>query len=190
MTSLLLSHTEYPEMSTRPRVAATADRAGDLLAVESRPIDLTDLLTVARGLVRSARRWPGMSQPVRRRWDLMMASETFEAWVIGWPPGGAIELHDHGCSSGAVVVASGELVETVVADRGRGLIATETAVIPTLGSVTFGTSHVHDIVNMGTTPAISVHVYAPRLTSMTYYEIKAGHLEAGRTIRYHLEAAI
>jgi hypothetical protein len=56
--------------------------------------------------------------------------------------------------------------------------------------VKFGCSHVHDIVNLGSTPAISVHVYGPRLTAMTYYRLGTNGLETGRTVRYHLGAEV
>ena len=65
-----------------------------------------------------------------------------------------------------------------------GGVALRTATIPTNRSVSFAERHVHDIVNMGAVPAISVHVYAPRLTSMTYYRMVEGVLEARSTVRY------
>jgi predicted metal-dependent enzyme (double-stranded beta helix superfamily) len=153
-------------------------------------MDSSTLLAIAEGLAPSARRWPGMAEPTRRVWDLIAASEAFEAWVISWPPGGAIELHDHGGSSGAVVVAGGELVEVAVAEDRRGVLETTSTVLPLSASVTFGRAHVHEIVNLGSRPAISVHVYAPRLTTMTYYQLSNGLLEARATVRYELGAAI
>jgi predicted metal-dependent enzyme (double-stranded beta helix superfamily) len=131
-----------------------------------------------------------MREPTRRVWDLMAASEAFEAWVIGWPPGGAVELHDHGGSSGAVVVVEGELVEMEVAKDWLGALATKRTVLPASASVTFCTAHVHEIVNLGPRPAISVHVYAPRLTAMTFYEFSHGLLDARATVHYELGAAI
>jgi hypothetical protein len=62
--------------------------------------------------------------------------------LMGRPCGGAIDLHDHGGSAGAV----------------------------------------HDLVNPAPTPALSVHVYAPRLTHMTYYDHRpSGFLRPLRT---------
>ena len=49
-----------------------------------------------------------------RRWKLITRTESYEAWVIVWPPGGKIDLHDHGGSEGAIVVVSGSLLETAV----------------------------------------------------------------------------
>jgi Cysteine dioxygenase type I len=148
--------------------------------------DPSTLLAIARGLADSALLWPGMGNPSRRVWDLMVASPNFEAWVIGWPPGGGIELHDHGKSGGAVVVARGELLEVAVTQNEQGALATTDRALPTPASVTFGIAHVHEIVNLGPGPAISVHVYAPRLTAMTYYEFSNGLLEPRATVRAEL----
>jgi hypothetical protein len=149
-----------------------------------------ELLSIALDLAARAPSWPGMAQPTCRSWELMLASETVEAWVIAWPPGGSVELHDHGGSAGAVVVAQGELVETSVVVQPSGGVALRASTIGVGRSVGFGGHHVHDIVNAGAVPAISVHVYAPRLTSMTYYQLTEDGLEAGSTVRYRFGEAV
>jgi hypothetical protein len=120
----------------------------------------------------------------------MAVSDAFEAWVIAWPPGGAIELHDHGGSSGAVLVATGELKETTIVPVASGGVALETTTVGAGQSVGFDGRHVHDIVNVGNVPAISVHVYAPRLTTMRYYRVFDGVLHEGPTVRYHFGEAV
>jgi hypothetical protein len=95
-------------------------------------------------------------------------------------------LHDHDDSAGAVVVVDGELVETLVAHQADGSVTTTTRRMATGTSWSMGRRHVHDVVNDGSTPAVSVHVYAPRLTSMTHYRIDGGALEALRTVHYRL----
>jgi hypothetical protein len=145
-----------------------------------------ELLALAQGLVASARQRPGMVGITTRSWELMASSDTFEAWVIGWPPGGTIALHDHGRSAAAVVVAAGELVETTVECGLDGSATTATRRMPTDSSWTMAGRHVHDIVNDGPAPALSVHVYAPRLTSMTNYRLVDGHLRPEQTIHYRL----
>jgi len=141
---------------------------------------------MAEGLATIARGWPGMAGATGRRWELLAASDTFEAWVIGWPPGGTIELHDHGESAGAVVVVDGELVETLVAHQVDGAVTTTSRRMATGTSWSMDRRHVHDVVNDGSTPAVSVHIYAPRLTSMTHYRLDGGTLEVERTVRYRL----
>ena len=103
------------------------------------------------------------------RWyALLAATDRFEAWVIGWPVGGAIELHDHGGSSGAIHVVRGALEEASTNRVLRTPLAR--ARVGEDEVVTFGTDHVHDLVNVGDAPALSIHVYAPRLVSMTFYD--------------------
>jgi hypothetical protein len=157
---------------------------------DSVDMDPCNLLGIARGLAHDAQNWSGMREPARRVWELIDSSQDFEAWVIGWPPGGAIELHDHGESGGAVVVAQGELVEMVITEDGNGTLAMTSTVLPASASVTFDRSHIHEIVNFGPGLAISVHVYAPRLTAMTYYDFKDGVLKTRATVRYQLGTAI
>ena len=147
-------------------------------------LDPPSLLTMARGLVRNAHLWPELADPPERTWDLMAASEDFEAWIVGWPPGGAIEWHDHGGAGGAVVVASGTLVEHAAEGSPADAARLRTTAIGVGEALLFGPRHVHDVVNAGTVPAVSVHVYAPRLKSMTYFDLDGGRLAPTRTVRY------
>jgi hypothetical protein len=189
MTSLLL---DSKQPTPRRSAAAKIAHSHGLLDGVTDAIDIapSKLLAIARGLAHDAQNWPGMREPARRVWELIDSSQDFEAWVIGWPPGGAIELHDHGESGGAVVVAQGELVEMVITEDGKGMLAMTNTVLPASASVTFDRSHIHEIVNLGPGPAISVHVYAPRLTAMTYYDFTDGLLGARATVRYQLGTAI
>ncbi len=150
----------------------------------------TGLVAMARELAARAPAWPGMTRQGPRRWDLMAASDAFEAWVIAWEPGGAIELHDHGGSAGAVAVVAGELLETSIVTQASGGVGLRSSTLESGQCISFGGHHVHDIVNLSATPAISVHVYAPRLSSMTYYRMSEGVLEAGATVRYQLGEAV
>jgi mannose-6-phosphate isomerase-like protein (cupin superfamily) len=193
MTALLSGHVGSP--GDLARHEAEAAISPTRLLHPARPpgpssLAAAELAAIAEGLARSADSWPGVRRPARRTWDLMVASDAFEAWVIAWPPGGAIELHDHGDSAGAVVVARGALLETKVTERAGGTLDTDTAVIRAGMAISFDASHVHDIVNSGIAPAVSVHVYSPRLTAMTFYAIADGRLVAGRTDRYHLGQAV
>jgi Cysteine dioxygenase type I len=188
MTSLLLSS----KQPTSRRNGAKIAQSHGLLNGITDAIDMapSKLLAIAKELAYGAENWPAMREPARRVWELIDSSQDFEAWFIGWPPGGAIELHDHGESGGAVVVAQGELVEMVITADGKGPLAMTNTVLPTSASVTFDRSHIHEIVNPGPGPAISVHVYAPRLTAMTYYDFRDGILETRATVRYDLGTAI
>ena len=124
--------------------------------------------------------WPGALDTQRREWRLMARTPDFDAWLIAWPSGGKVELHDHGNSTGAVSVISGALVEAVPwrDDTGRlSLVRHELQAGATLG---FGAGHVHDVTNESDEHALSLHVYSPALTSMTFYEVAGDQLGGAR----------
>jgi predicted metal-dependent enzyme (double-stranded beta helix superfamily) len=108
-------------------------------------------------------------------------SKSFEAWVIGWPPGGTLELHDHGGSRGVVTVVAGSLVETSVAHFGDRLRLRTRTVSAVTSPLSIGVDRIHDVTNPGSRPALSVHVYSPRLTSMTFFAVEGAELRARRT---------
>jgi Cysteine dioxygenase type I len=145
--------------------------AGPRRRSADRPIaDSAGLLAIAEGLAHTASTWPGMDDPSERCWRTIAVSEMFEAWVIAWPVGGSIELHDHGDSTGVVVVASGSLVETSVRTHRDGSIGTVADDLVTGDHVAFGPGYIHDMVNEGPGPALSVHVYSPALRTMNFFE--------------------
>jgi hypothetical protein len=144
--------------------------AGTARSAGRRILDPAELLPIAEGLAASAPSWPDLHDPTVRTWRTIAVTESFEAYVIAWPTGGSIELHDHGDSSGAVVVAAGDLVETTVATGSGGALVTARRPLPVGSHVVFGPGHVHDIGNRGLLPALSVHVYSPVLRSMTFFE--------------------
>jgi hypothetical protein len=141
-------------------------------APERERLSTAELLVVAQRLAQSARSWPGTEDPVTRSWHTVAATDRYQAFVIAWPEGGAIDLHDHGDSAGAVVVAGGSLVETVVAHDVDGSLAVVSRPVGEGGHLVFEPGHVHDIVNLGPGPALSVHVYSPVLRSMTFFEAR------------------
>ena len=141
-----------------------------------------DLLAIAEGFAVSA---PGITEIQgrgERSWVLLAVTDLFEAWAIGWPPGGKIELHDHGPSHGAVVVAAGSLTETTIRATASGVALISSRHIAAVGHRRFGPGYVHDLHNDGEVEAVSVHVYGPRLTTMSYYRLDpGGRLDVVRT---------
>ena len=117
---------------------------------------------------------PDLHDRATRTWRTVASDQWFEAFVISWPVGGSVDLHDHGDSAGAVVVAAGDLLETAVVPAADGTLITSTRALPTGSHVAFGPGYVHDIVNRGPGPALSVHVYSPVLRSMTFFEQRSG----------------
>jgi hypothetical protein len=121
-------------------------------------------------------RWPGALDTRRREWRLMARTPDFDAWLIAWPSGGKVELHDHGDSTGAVSVISGALVEAVPWRDDTGRLSLERHELRAGATLGFGAGHVHDVTNESAHHALSLHVYSPALTSMTFYEVAGEQL--------------
>ena len=131
-----------------------------------------ELLELVRGLAADEARWrPLANDDWSTRWYARFAChDDYEAWLIGWPQDHGIDMHDHGGSAGAFTVVEGSLIESYL-DQGRPRRPRRLRQRRWNAgeSVAFGADHVHDLVNVRTTPALSVHVYSPPLADMTYY---------------------
>jgi Cysteine dioxygenase type I len=124
---------------------------------------------------------PPAGVPTDDRWFVRLhGDDEVDIWLISWVPGQRTELHDHGGSLGALTLLSGSLDEFRWDGerlRRRRLEAGDQAAFP-LGWV-------HDVVWARTAtsaavpppadPTLSVHVYSPPLTVMSYYEVTAQH---------------
>jgi hypothetical protein len=128
-------------------------------------------------------RWEEASEVVERSWRLVARTAEFDAWLIAWPAGGRVELHDHGESRGALTVLSGTLVETVPHRDEWGRLDLLRCDLQTGVTLRFDHGHVHDVLNEGPEPALSLHVYSPALTSMTHFDVVGDQL-AAREVRF------
>lgn len=107
-------------------------------------------------------------------------ADTHEVWLLTWLPGQGTDIHGHGGSHGAFTVVRGELDEQVFtppaddpdqpAPPGPAHRRPPAPRRLRTGSVrAFGPAHVHQVVNQGTAPAVSIHAYSPPLSTMSYY---------------------
>ena len=120
--------------------------------------------------------WPGALDRQRRTWRLVARTPDFDAWLIAWPSGGKVELHDHGDATGAVSVISGALVEAVPWRDDTGGLSLVRHELRAGATLAFGARHVHDVTNESDGHALSLHVYSPALTSMTFYDVVGDQL--------------
>lgn len=128
------------------------------------------LLAIATDLATRRDVWPSEIRfdPDRRWYTRLPLDEAAQSWLLSWLPGQGTGLHDHGDAAGVFVVVEGELRETCVTGSDRGMC--ETVRTFTAGQARpFGSHHVHDVVNPGPAPAVSLHVYTPALTTMRRY---------------------
>jgi cysteine dioxygenase type I len=138
------------------------------------PLTVIDLAEIVQELADSPEIWwPKVRRECGERWYApLLQDDVCEAWLLGWPVGEGIQLHDHGSSSGALVVVEGTLLETYIQTcdwvRPGGRLRHRRLSKGAL--VSFGPDHIHDVVNGGARQALSIHAYSPRLRSMTFYE--------------------
>lgn len=110
-------------------------------------------------------------RPAERSWIRLLAAEDYELWLISWPPGTATDWHDHGGSAGAFTVLRGNLIEHTfngglqLVDHGAG------------DAKAFRAGYAHDVRNASAQPVLSLHAYAPRLTTMTRFRFHGDRLE-------------
>jgi Cysteine dioxygenase type I len=120
--------------------------------------------------------WPGALDREERTWRLVARTPDFDAWLVAWPSGGRVDIHDHGISRGAVSVISGALVEAVPRRDDSGRLSWVQRELRAGATVGFGTGHVHDVTNESDVHALSLHVYSPALTAMTFYDVEGDQL--------------
>ena len=150
-----------PEASTT-RIAADGLSA----AVSRTPEELANIVS----LFASSRGWiDKVRLRSERRWyTKLYHGPDHDIWVISWLPGQSTGLHDHGGSSGALVVATGILEEHRPGER--------THVIHPGEPQAFGPDYAHEVRNASLAPAISIHAYSPPLREMNEYELDGSRL--------------
>jgi hypothetical protein len=157
-----------------PLVAAAATRPAGSAALAVALAVRTDLWEPRIGF-RAESRWTALLEPddVRPYLDPSLHAELDDAqiWLLTWLPGQGTPLHDHGSSSGAFAVARGTLTERVLAPGGPGRPRETDTDLPAGRLRYFGPHRVHQVANRHAEPAVSVHVYAPRLTVMHTYRV-------------------
>jgi mannose-6-phosphate isomerase-like protein (cupin superfamily) len=113
-----------------------------------------------------------------RYWHRLASLPDVDLWLLTWLPDQQTDLHDHGEAGAAFTVVSGTLAEVRVSGGRR---ITRSLSPGQLSWVPAGA--VHDVGNWSDAPAISIHAYSPRLTTMTFWELSDGQLHRGSTLR-------
>jgi hypothetical protein len=101
----------------------------------------------------------------QRWWARLGLTSGVELWLLSWAPGQGTEPHDHGGASGSFAVLFGELRENYRYpagpvrhhDHGTG------------SSIGFGSGRAHQVRNVSSVNAASVHAYSPPLLPVRHY---------------------
>lgn len=103
-----------------------------------------------------------------RRYARLLHTAGYDAWLVEWDPAAELGLHDHGGSIGAFHVVEGALIEAYSDLTLPHPI--EHLRVPAGGGRHITASRVHRVWNPGPGTAVSVHVYSPPLTTMTFFD--------------------
>lgn len=137
------------------------------------PMSLADLVALTSSVADDVR--AGLYEvhaDEESRWHVRLScDEQVDVWLISWTAEQGTQLHDHGGSSGAFTVVSGELSEAVWTP---GVEALRETARSDGDSVVFAEHYVHDVRNVRSETAVSVHAYSPPLQQMNYYDVE-GH---------------
>lgn len=144
------------------------------------PPSPVDLVPLVRELAADEDAWRPYVRFDRatRHWARLPSPAGVDVWLLTWLPDQGTDLHDHGTSAAALTVVHGGLVEVRAGRDGT---------LTPLGLGT-GATHwvapgvVHDVVNRSAAPAVSIHAYSPRLTTMTFWAARRGRLVPTRTV--------
>lgn len=93
-----------------------------------------------------------------RRWVRVARTSRYEAWLIVWPHGTGLALHDHAGSAAGVAMVSGRLRERFVCGPSlhtRWWSAGDTFALDA--------DHAHEVFSLDGADAVSIHVYSPPL---------------------------
>jgi hypothetical protein len=116
------------------------------------------LAEIAAGLAATTACGPAIRRGAvsRRR---LLATASYDAWLLQWGPGAQTDAHDHDGSIGVASVIAGRLLEIDLADRSRPFVRE----VPSGGHVAFGIVHHHVLRNPSAGSAAAVQVFSPPL---------------------------
>jgi rhodanese-related sulfurtransferase/mannose-6-phosphate isomerase-like protein (cupin superfamily) len=159
------------QLATDTRLVQEADNASIAAKSLSEPVLRTpDELADIVSLFASSEGWMDKVRlRAEQRWyERLYHGQDYDIWLISWLPGQSTGFHDHGGSSGALVVATGILEEHRPGERIR--------VIHPGKPRAFGPDYAHDVRNVSLAPAVSIHAYSPPLSDMNEYELDGSRL--------------
>jgi len=103
----------------------------------------------------------------RRRFELIYEDERMDAWVLSWMPGQGTGFHDHFVSNVGVCVVGGSVLEAQLRLGGDPV----EAMLTTGASLNGGPGYIHRVRHADGEPAVTIHVYSPRLDWVGQYRV-------------------
>jgi Cysteine dioxygenase type I len=103
----------------------------------------------------------------QRRYELVYEDERMDAWVLSWMPGQGTGFHDHYISGVGIAVAAGGVREDLMVYGGADIELHLRAGDTRQG----GPGYIHRVRHELGEPAVTIHVYSPRLDWVGQYRL-------------------
>jgi Cysteine dioxygenase type I len=117
--------------------------------------------------------------PDRRRYELLYEDERIDAWVLSWMPGQGTGFHDHYISGVGICVAAGGVREDLLVYGGDDV---ELHLRPG-DSRQGGPGYIHRLRHETGEPAVTIHIYSPRLDWVGQYRLDEATAIVRREVR-------
>jgi hypothetical protein len=108
--------------------------------------------------------------------DVGRLATRVDAWLIAWPHGSVLPMHDHAGSRAVLRVLRSELLERFV-DHGR--------IVERLvrgAGVHLPPDHLHAVANVSDEEVLSLHVYSPTLATVRFHHELDGDGDGGPAV--------
>ncbi len=105
--------------------------------------------------------------PDQRRYELLYEDEQVDAWVLSWMPGQGTGFHDHYISGVGICVAAGGVREDLLVYGHDDLELHLRAGDSRQG----GPGYIHRVRHEAGEPAVTIHIYSPRLDWVGQYRL-------------------
>ncbi len=154
--------------STVPSFVPALDSLGDIVP-HGGILEPVELEQVAREISARPELWEPLTHadPERRRYELLFEDDRMDAWVLSWMPDQATGFHDHYISSLGLCIAQGCVRE----DQIRYGAAPVERQLSAGDSRHGDPSYIHRVRHRDGIPAVTIHVYSPRLDWVGQYRL-------------------
>ncbi|MSO95528.1 MAG: cysteine dioxygenase [Thermoleophilia bacterium] len=102
-----------------------------------------------------------------RRYELLYEDDRMDAWILSWMPGQGTGFHDHYISGVGLCVARGAVQEDLMAYDAQHV----SRQLQVGESRQGGPGYIHRVGHHDGLPAVTVHVYSPRLDWVGQYRV-------------------
>jgi predicted metal-dependent enzyme (double-stranded beta helix superfamily) len=128
-----------------------------------------ELTEVAEAIAERPQIWEPLirEDPVQRRYELVYEDDRMDAWVLSWMPGQGTGFHDHYASSVGLTCVRGKVKEDLMRFG-----EPELALMLRPGDTrSGGPGYIHRVQHALGEPAVTIHVYSPRLDEVGQYRL-------------------